>query len=142
MDDLDFSDLKKKKKKTSKKAAFDLEAFEKELGDAPPEPEEVEEGGGEDEGDLGDDPFAVQDGPAPTAMENGREPWLGSDRDYTYSEVSPPKLFSFRSFTADIGEAPSSVFHFVTRLEPSSPLRIWKKVHYCSTSHPTRRFVN
>lgn len=87
MDDLDFSDLKKKKKKSSKKTAFDLEAFEKELGDTPQEVEEMDEGGGDDDADLGDDPFAVQDGPA--TMENGREPWLGSDRDYSYSEVSP-----------------------------------------------------
>ena len=33
-DDLDFSDLKKKKKSSKKKAAFDLEAFEKELNES------------------------------------------------------------------------------------------------------------
>ncbi|KAF8576271.1 hypothetical protein K439DRAFT_1640631 [Ramaria rubella] len=88
-DDLDFSDLKKKKKKSSKKAALDLEAFEKELGDSQvQDTEDVDEGmiiNGEDEGDLGDDPFAVHDGPA--TVENGREPWLTSDRDYSYSEL-------------------------------------------------------
>jgi translation initiation factor 2 subunit 2 len=85
-DDVDFSDLKKKKKKSSKKAAFDLEAFEKELGGTPQEAEEMDEGVGEDENDLGEDPFTLQDGPA--AVENGREPWVDSDREYMYTEVS------------------------------------------------------
>lgn len=53
----------------------------------------MEEGGGEDEGDLGEDPFTLQDGPA--AVENGREPWIDSDRDYTYTEVSWLRCYSF-----------------------------------------------
>jgi len=38
-----------------------------------------------DEAELGDDPFATADGPA--GVDTGREPWLGSDRDYTYPEL-------------------------------------------------------
>jgi len=98
-DDLDFSDLKKKKKSSKKKAAFDLEAFEKELNDsqAPQEPgtgagddEDEEEPTGKhleniDEAELGEDPFAQ--GEAPVGVDAGNEPWLKSDRDYLYPEL-------------------------------------------------------
>lgn len=83
----DFSDIKKKKK--SKKAAFDLEAFEKELEDSTSKPTAEEDDGGLDDiddEDLGDDPFAVASG---QGIEGGGEveAWHGSDRDYTYAEV-------------------------------------------------------
>lgn len=91
-DDLDFSDLKKKKKSSKKKAAFDLEAFEKELNESKSkgddDEDEVEENpnlDNIDEAELGDDPFAQAD--APTAEGGGGEAWLKSDRDYTYPEV-------------------------------------------------------
>ena len=83
--------MKKKKKKSSKKVAFDMEAFEKELSESKAkdgDDEEGEEGGAMeeyDETDLGDDPFARGE---PTTLDSGSEPWLGSDRDYTYPEVS------------------------------------------------------
>ncbi|KAE8224109.1 hypothetical protein CF319_g2944 [Tilletia indica] len=92
--DLDFGDLKKKTKK-SKKKTFDLDAFEKELDGAEGEggADAGGEGGGasrlDDDADLGDDPFARDDG----AEEGGEagadapEAWLGSDRDYTYQEL-------------------------------------------------------
>lgn len=38
-----------------------------------------------DEEDLGENPFAVPS--AVGGVDTGREPWFGSDRDYTYSEV-------------------------------------------------------
>jgi len=87
-EDLDFSDIKKKKKSTKKKA---MEDFEKELNDAKAK-DDVEENDGDDgehlndidEADLGDDPFAHG---APTGVDAGTEPWLSSDRDYTYSEL-------------------------------------------------------
>jgi len=98
--DLDFSDLKKKKKKSAKKN-FDLEAFEKELGDSSKpsasskEKEKEKEDDGEDadpipgvddDADLGEDPFAQgaeeDSGSGPVA-----EAWLASDRDYTYNEL-------------------------------------------------------
>ncbi|KAI0074269.1 eukaryotic translation initiation factor 2 beta [Panus rudis PR-1116 ss-1] len=91
-DDLDFSDLKKKKKSSKKKAAIDLEAFEKELNEAKAkdaEDEEVPDGKHleeADEAELGDDPFARAGGAAPS-IDAGSEPWLGSDRDYTYLEL-------------------------------------------------------
>ncbi|KAI0366553.1 eukaryotic translation initiation factor 2 beta [Pilatotrama ljubarskyi] len=91
-EDLDFSDLKKKKKKSSKKAALDLEAFEKELNQSKAQEAEEEEGGEEgaaqelDEGELGEDPFA-RAGESGVSLDSGNEPWLKSDRDYTYEEL-------------------------------------------------------
>jgi translation initiation factor 2 subunit 2 len=38
-----------------------------------------------DEAELGDDPFAQ--GEVPTSIDAGNEPWLKTDRDYTYPEV-------------------------------------------------------
>jgi translation initiation factor 2 subunit 2 len=94
----DFSDMKKKKK--SKKAAFDLEAFEKELEDASKpaaadgDDEDAEDGPPPaidyDEEDLGDDVFATPSAGAGgelTAAGDAIETWHGSDRDYTYAEV-------------------------------------------------------
>ncbi|THH30837.1 hypothetical protein EUX98_g3353 [Antrodiella citrinella] len=88
-EDLDFSDMKKKKKK--KVANF--EAFEKELNDAKvkdDEDEDVPDGLPEeiDEAELGDDPFATGAGGAGVvSIDAGAEPWLKSDRDYTYPEL-------------------------------------------------------
>ncbi|KAH9834754.1 eukaryotic translation initiation factor 2 beta [Rhodofomes roseus] len=89
-EDLDFSDLKKKKKSSKKKAALDMEAFEKELHQAKAKDADEEEGGEElvaevDEAELGDDPFARNEGVVST--DAGNEPWLSSDRDYTYQEL-------------------------------------------------------
>ncbi|PAV18176.1 eukaryotic translation initiation factor 2 beta [Pyrrhoderma noxium] len=83
-DDFDFSDLKKKKKTSKKKAAFDLEAFEKELGDAQGEDADGAHLDNLDEGELGDDVFAA--GGEERRVDN-EEPWLGSDRDYIYPEL-------------------------------------------------------
>ncbi|KAG7097746.1 hypothetical protein E1B28_005067 [Marasmius oreades] len=89
-EDLDFSDLKKKKKSSKKKA--NLEAFEKELNESKTKNEDEDEDDEhqpkpilDDDGDLGEDPFAQPD--APTGMESGNEAWLGSDRDYLYPEL-------------------------------------------------------
>lgn len=99
-DDLDFSDIKKKKKGTKKK--MDFEAFEKELelantsskaapvaadGDDDDDVEPNPNVNLDDDADLGDDPFAVA-GDAPVGVDAGTEAWLGSDRDYTYQEVT------------------------------------------------------
>jgi translation initiation factor 2 subunit 2 len=76
-----------KTKKKPKKAAFDLDAFEKELEQSNAAGGQGEGGDGDirDEEDLGEDVFAVD---APR-VEGGdeKEPWLGSDRDYTYQEL-------------------------------------------------------
>ncbi|KZT26108.1 eukaryotic translation initiation factor 2 beta [Neolentinus lepideus HHB14362 ss-1] len=91
-EDLDFSDLKKKKKSSKKKATFDLDAFEKELQSEPKKEDgdEDEERDGEhllnlDESELGENVFAHSE--APSGLDAGNEPWLKSDRDYTYSEL-------------------------------------------------------
>ena len=67
---------------------MDLEAFEKELEEANKEEEEDIPTGDHldalEEEDLGDDVFARDVGGGKT----GHEPWRGSDRDYTYEEVS------------------------------------------------------
>ncbi|KAI0027196.1 eukaryotic translation initiation factor 2 beta [Vararia minispora EC-137] len=90
-EDLDFSDLKKKKKSSKKKATFDLEAFEKELNESKAKDADEDEDGladdtaDIDEADLGDDVF--DRGPTPAGIDSGSEPWLGSDRDYTYPEL-------------------------------------------------------
>jgi len=85
-DDFDLSDIKKKKKSSKKKAQLDLEAFEKELG---AEGEKEEEGVPEyNEEDLGDDPFAVDESAlAVGGINTGKEPWIGSERDYKYTEL-------------------------------------------------------
>ncbi|EJD01897.1 uncharacterized protein FOMMEDRAFT_141127 [Fomitiporia mediterranea MF3/22] len=82
-EDLDFSDLKKKKKSTKKKAAFDLEAFERELGEAQGDVVDGTHLDHFDENELGDDVFSH----GGAAGDGGAEPWLGSDRDYTYPEL-------------------------------------------------------
>jgi len=127
-DDLDFSDLKKKKKSKKKTAAFDLEAFEKELNESKSKDADgdAEDGaGGEDDGhhldqvdedELGEDVFA-QTSEAPASVDTAEEPWLSSDRDYTYPELlhrfyfqlhaSNPALFS--SSTKRYTIAPPSI---------------------------------
>jgi len=127
-DDLDFSDLKKKKKSKKKTAAFDLEAFEKELNESKSKEadEEAEDGAGDeddgqhldqvDEDELGEDVFA-QSHEAPRGLDTEEEPWLSSDRDYSYQELlhrfyiqlhlSNPALFS--SSTKRYTIAPPSI---------------------------------
>ena len=65
-----------------------MEAFEKELNEARAKDDDDVDGEGNDmdEGDLGDDPFA-RGGDSGVVAEAGGEAWLGSDRDYMYSEV-------------------------------------------------------
>lgn len=93
-DDLDFSDIKKKKKSSKKKA---MEDFEKELNESRAKPsgaaaDDDGEGLGEnhfeeiDEAELGDNPFARATD-APIGVDAGNEAWLKSDRDYLYPEV-------------------------------------------------------
>lgn len=77
-----------------------MEAFEKELNESKAkEAEEEEAPDGKhleelDETELGEDPFARGEGAV--SVEAGGEPWLGSDRDYTYLEVSS-KILAFRA---------------------------------------------
>lgn len=98
-DDLDFSDLKKKKKKNKNKAVLDLEAFERELGEAGGEGNDGAYLEHIDEHELGEDVFASGGGAGEAHA--GAEPWLGSDRDYTYDEVLSYKLPSSFGRCAD-----------------------------------------
>ncbi|GJN91418.1 hypothetical protein Rhopal_004439-T1 [Rhodotorula paludigena] len=109
----EFADLKKKRKKSSKKA-FDLEAFEKELAESESaqasgseEPKSIlkkkrtpvgsdDEGEGADEDDEpveGEDPFEKEDQDAEEGQLSKAEAaaqakaWLKEDRDYTYTEL-------------------------------------------------------
>jgi hypothetical protein len=135
--------MKKKKKKSSKK--LDLEAFEKELNEAKAKEDPDDEGDdGEglaeiDEAELGDDPFA-QGADAPTGLDAGNEPWLKSDRDYTYPEVHFP-LQSLPNYQLVI--KPSTAFtaflRISARFQPLTPNIDWQALHNCSSIHPQRR---
>ncbi|GAA6056450.1 hypothetical protein JCM3770_007474 [Rhodotorula araucariae] len=109
----EFADLKKKRKKSSKKA-FDLEAFEKELAESESaqassadvaEPKGILKKkrtplGSDDEGAVdedepveGEDPFAKEDQDEDEGQLSKAEAaaqakaWLKEDRDYTYTEL-------------------------------------------------------
>ncbi|PWN52804.1 hypothetical protein IE53DRAFT_250570 [Violaceomyces palustris] len=85
--DLDFAEMKKKKKGSKKKAAFDLEAFEKELGENGDGEGTATPAGGDEE-DLGENPFAQDEGDAAGEDKDDQpEAWQGTDRDYTYQEL-------------------------------------------------------
>lgn len=71
-----------------------MEAFEKELQESKSkdtnadEDEDIPDGehlNDIDDADLGDDIFDRSE--APAGVDQGTEPWLGSDRDYTYQEL-------------------------------------------------------
>ncbi|KAJ1025567.1 hypothetical protein NDA18_003910 [Ustilago nuda] len=92
-DELNFGELKKKKK-SKKKVALDLDAFEKEIGEADEQGDDVEHATDDayaqaDDEQLGDNPF-VQD--VTQVLEappehDAIEAWQGTDRDYTYQEL-------------------------------------------------------
>jgi hypothetical protein len=145
-DDLDFSDLKKKKKK--KKAAFDLEAFEKELSESKAKDEEadVDEAGGEPDGrhlddvneeDLGEDVFA-QSHETPATVDSQNEPWLSSDRDYTYQEVSS-ETQSLHSVVLTQPAASSTFLRSTSCLEPRPFLLQHQTLHHCPPTNHARR---
>lgn len=102
--------MKKKKKSGKKKAAFDMEAFEKELNESKKDSGEGKKKGDDedededgpvdtshldnvDEAELGENPFSRPD--APVGVDAGNEAWLSSDRDYTYPEVSRLPVFFY-----------------------------------------------
>lgn len=110
----EFADLKKKRKKASKKA-FDLDAFEKELAEAEAAQEASGEpkgilkkptpAGSDDEGEVdeddevpeGEDPFGGEgdhdDSRASKAEAAATaKAWLNEDRDYHYTEVRSPRF--------------------------------------------------
>jgi len=123
----EFADLKKKRKKSAKKA-FDLEAFEKELAES--ESAEAEPKGilkkkvpvgsdDEGEGDLdepveGEDPFAKEDAEEEDEGQLSKaeaaaqaKAWLKEDRDYTYTEVRQLPLSLFKGTQREPALTPS-----------------------------------
>lgn len=90
---LQFGELKKKKK-SKKKVALDLDAFEKEIGEADDNADDADAPTNDayadvDDEQLGDNPFAqdaADDADAP-AKDSSIEAWQGTDRDYTYQEL-------------------------------------------------------
>jgi hypothetical protein len=128
--------LKKKKSSKKKKAAFDLEAFEKELNESQEADKEGAAAGDDDEdedqptgkhlenideAELGDDPFAQGD--APVGVDAGNEPWLKSDRDYLYTEVSSALSTLYNFVNSDRHLRPHSSSAGFTRLYTLQTLR-------------------
>lgn len=130
--------MKKKKKSSKKKAAFDLEAFEKELneskkesGEGKPKTKTAEDEDEDDvpvdtshldnldESELGENPFSRPD--APVGVDAGTEAWLSSDRDYTYQEVrSRTKSLPSTTLTSH-SSSPASTPPSTQPTQPSSP---------------------
>lgn len=127
--------MKKKKKSSKKKAAFDLEAFEKELNESKKESgegkktkdEDEDEDDGPvdtshldnlDETELGDNPFSRPD--APVGVDAGTEAWLSSDRDYTYPEVRF-RAFLFIPVLIYYSSSRASTHPSMPPILPSSP---------------------
>ena len=88
-----FGELKKKKK-SKKKVALDLDAFEKEIGEGDEQGDDAEHATNDayaqaDDEELGDNPFAedVTEDLEPPPEHDGIEAWQGTDRDYTYQEL-------------------------------------------------------
>ncbi|CAG8614686.1 1735_t:CDS:10, partial [Ambispora gerdemannii] len=75
----EFLDLSTKKKKKKKPA--DLSEFEKQLKEGEEEETKGQEGGGS--GDV----FVHEGGEEEEKESHGEETWIGTDRDYTYSEL-------------------------------------------------------
>ena len=89
-----------------------MEAFEKELNEAKAKDGEGEDADGAaidevDEADLGDDPFARSGGEA-ASVDAGGEAWLGSDRDYTYSEVRIPLPYPLSLVLTELSSSSSA----------------------------------
>lgn len=131
----EFADLKKKKKKGSKKAAFDLEAFEKEIAEGKEGGEDGAEGGEDGEDGLegedvpeGEDPFkgeGEEEGVSKAIAAAEAKLWLKEgDRDYHYTEVRSPLLPSPLSLpplpqlTIRTPTAPRPVLHAPLRVAP------------------------
>lgn len=148
--------MKKKKKSGKKKAAFDLEAFEKELNESKKGSEDGKKSKGDDddeedgpldtshldqldETELGENPFSRPD--APVGVDAGTEPWLTSDRDYTYPEVDSPLLYLIISNNHHLSSSRDSTPPFMLPILPSSPpLQNVTQLHLpLSTKKETKR---
>jgi hypothetical protein len=100
-DDLDFSSLKKKKKRVTDEQIAALDA-------------QLEEAGIVDEKDIeieGEDPFVEGAEEKPISDEKEEEGWLNSDRDYTYDEVLPLYMMSNSSFYTEYSVSSAKITH-------------------------------
>ena len=107
---------------------------------------DVDEAGGEPDGihlddvneeDLGEDVFA-QAHEIPAGVDSQNEPWLSSDRDYTYQEVSPGTYSRIPLYLPN--RVASSTFLCPTScLEPRSFLFQYQTLHHCSPTNHARR---
>ena len=138
-EDLDFSDLKKKKKSSKKKANLDMEAFERELSESKTKDEEEGDEEGDtnaaafndiDETEHGENPFARSDEPVQQGSES--EPWLGSDRDYTYPEVSS-STFCDGLISDSPNIAPTALLQPTARRQPNPPCQHRQTLRYCAS---------
>jgi hypothetical protein len=66
------------------------------------------------------------------------EPWLSSDRDYTYQEVSS-NYGSFHSVVLTSSAASPQILRTTPRLEPCPFLFQYKTLHYRSPTNYARR---
>lgn len=122
-----------------------MEAFEKELNeskakdgdeDEVPDGKHLEE---VDENELGDDPFASGGGGGGggASIDAGSEPWLGSDRDYTYVEVSLYFHYSIHSTVNSNIVVPISSFTDSTpNCMPPTPLSLRPPENDTQLPHP------
>jgi hypothetical protein len=137
-----------------------MEEFERELGDMsiskPKKKKEVKIADDEDEEDvpdgadfedldeteLGYNPFAMGAGGSAVAGSIDTEPWLGSDRDYTYQEVHLYPSSSLLSRHTDMNlclTAPESLLSLPPCCKPCSrPLR-FETIHPRPTLDPQGR---
>lgn len=124
-----------------------MEAFEKELSQAKAkdaEEGEEEEGGDMqeyDETELGEDPFAHGGDGAPATLDSGTEPWLGSDRDYTYPEVRfsyCTALLSPMSHSVPLLAAPT-LLRSASRIQSSALINLGQALHNRPSTSPARR---
>lgn len=144
-------------KKKKKKKNLAMEEFEKEFGDAPDAApvkpkkkkaveESDDEAGGDDdeegefddvgvidEEELGDNPFANSGGRG-----DADEPWLDSDRDYTYEEVNSCSHLFVSKFN-QILLAPLPILPPSACTKPVTRLFIFETLHPRPTFDPPRR---
>ena len=135
-----------KPEKKTKKTMLDMEAFEKELHESKVKDVEEDEGAEAqpeeaDETELGDDPFAR--GEVAAGLDAGNEPWLKSDRDYTYPEVRPRYLSLIPSQLTCLriisSTAPPTILRPTPCVQSRPPYISRKAIHHRSSSTRSRR---
>ncbi|SPO26189.1 related to SUI3 - translation initiation factor eIF2 beta subunit [Ustilago trichophora] len=93
-DELNVIRRVEEEEEVQEKVALDLDAFEKEIGEADEQGDDAEPASNDayadaDDEELGDNPFARTQQTTPDAApkDDSIEAWQGTDRDYTYQEL-------------------------------------------------------